>query len=565
MPFSSDSGKAFTDRAVLRLTKQVKGSFFDSYRILDLGPGSGTYSDRYSKSWLKRPEFKWTGVEVWEPYVKKYHLRDKYDEVVVADVRTYLRDQVLDNQTRFDVCFIGDLAEHMSKVDAEQLVDHALRISRVVIISIPIVHYPQDEYDGNPYEAHVKDDWSDAEVVATFGEHLVPNGRAVESEIGVYVLARDDYTKRLVGHVLEPQVGVYSICKNEEEFIGRMYESVRTADYISICDTGSTDSTFKILTDAVLQHSEFLGHEDLFHVDENLATCHFMRVRRICVSPWRFDDAHNAALLALPEELDVCISIDADEFLEPHFIEDLKKLVGKDLVEKGKPNDRYHHRFSTRWNWRDASAPPNASSHWHERVHSRHNYVWKLPVHEVLVKLDGTPENITWCHHLQMTQWPDVAKSRNSYLPLLEVSVREDPARWKSWSFLAGEYERAGRFDDAVKAIKQALELDGSDKAHLCAQLAGMYLHRGDATSAIANSLQAIAAAPKVREYKVYLAEIYEFTGDFFMAQRLLEEAERLTDKPQGYEFNASCWGERFEARKEKVRKLLRDSAKSRE
>ena len=42
------------------------------------------------------------------------------------------------------------------------------------------------------------------------------------------------------------KVCVYAICKNEEKFVDRWYESIKDADYICVLDTGSTDKTVQI-------------------------------------------------------------------------------------------------------------------------------------------------------------------------------------------------------------------------------------------------------------------------------------------------------------------------------
>ena len=57
-----------------------------------------------------------------------------------------------------------------------------------VYLSMPIVHYPQDEIEGNPFEVHVEEDWDPASVTATFeGIGAVFTG----TEVGVF--------ERLVG------------------------------------------------------------------------------------------------------------------------------------------------------------------------------------------------------------------------------------------------------------------------------------------------------------------------------------------------------------------------------
>ena len=68
------------------------------------------------------------------------------------------------------------------------------------------------------------------------------------------------------------KVCVYAICKNEEKFAEKWYNSMKEADEIYVLDTGSTDNTVQILKD--------LGA----HVDVKI------------ISPWRFDVARNESL-----------------------------------------------------------------------------------------------------------------------------------------------------------------------------------------------------------------------------------------------------------------------------
>lgn len=57
VPYSSDSGKAFCDRAVLRIVNQLDHVLIEHHKVLDLGVGAGTYSTRYSNGLLKRGKF----------------------------------------------------------------------------------------------------------------------------------------------------------------------------------------------------------------------------------------------------------------------------------------------------------------------------------------------------------------------------------------------------------------------------------------------------------------------------------------------------------------------------
>ena len=45
------------------------------------------------------------------------------------------------------------------------------------------------------------------------------------------------------------KICVYAICKNEEKFVERWYNSMKEADYIVVLDTGSTDKTIELLAE----------------------------------------------------------------------------------------------------------------------------------------------------------------------------------------------------------------------------------------------------------------------------------------------------------------------------
>ena len=147
MPESVHDGKPWT---AAKLTELVKtGKISSSPLFLDVGVGLGTYSNLFKATF----EGTWTGVEVWRPYINRFNLESKYDTILIEDARK------LDWKENYDVCFFGDVMEHMNKDEAMQLHQKALTRCRYVFVSIPIVHMPQDEWEGNPYEKHIKDDW----------------------------------------------------------------------------------------------------------------------------------------------------------------------------------------------------------------------------------------------------------------------------------------------------------------------------------------------------------------------------------------------------------------------
>ena len=156
-------------------------------RVLDIGCGSGTYPRLIKQEYGLCHSAEWVGVEAWAPYIQEFALDTLYDRVINCDART------LDwsDMGQFDVTIAGDVLEHMTKDEAIVLVDSVLKHSRWMIISIPIRYMPQDDIDGNPFEIHVKPDWTHEEVVDTWGEHIKKIYRkSVKSKLAVYWLSQ---------------------------------------------------------------------------------------------------------------------------------------------------------------------------------------------------------------------------------------------------------------------------------------------------------------------------------------------------------------------------------------
>jgi hypothetical protein len=131
----------------------------DIKSILDVGAGSGTYYDLLHNNGFDTS--KMDALEVWLPYVGDYDLPSKYKSVFIEDARTW-------QNWKYDLVILGDVLEHMTKDEALAVWDKVAAEAKHAIISIPIIHYPQGHLAGNPYEEHVKDDWTVEEVLESF-------------------------------------------------------------------------------------------------------------------------------------------------------------------------------------------------------------------------------------------------------------------------------------------------------------------------------------------------------------------------------------------------------------
>lgn len=148
MPYSADENNDF----VLDTVKIINPSW-----ILDVGAGAGKYGKL-----LAHPSRTIRAVEIWEPYINRFGLTSVYDEVYQEDVRDR-------TDFKYDLVIFGDVLEHMSKKDALTVWSRVKSQATWGMISLPIVHYPQGESEGNPYEEHVQDHVDPDDLRRSFG------------------------------------------------------------------------------------------------------------------------------------------------------------------------------------------------------------------------------------------------------------------------------------------------------------------------------------------------------------------------------------------------------------
>lgn len=142
----------------------LKGWSLDFYKaqqpkcVLDIGAGSGTYA----KMFRNHHPARWIAVEAWGPYIEQFNLSELYDDVIIADVR-YLSAVYL----MADMVILGDVIEHMPKIDAIDVVNQVKKFSDSIIASIPVGDWPQGSVNGVPTEEHLAT-WEIDEIESLF-------------------------------------------------------------------------------------------------------------------------------------------------------------------------------------------------------------------------------------------------------------------------------------------------------------------------------------------------------------------------------------------------------------
>lgn len=149
VPRSDTSNRAWVAQKIVDL-------YPDSF--LDVGPGEGAYGKLVKEH---SPLTVRHAVEIWAPYVETYKLDRIYHRVYICDARIFFN-------YKYDLVILGDVLEHMTRREAVDLWETIKANAKAAIISMPIIHYPQGEEEGNPYEAHVEEDWTFDEIISTF-------------------------------------------------------------------------------------------------------------------------------------------------------------------------------------------------------------------------------------------------------------------------------------------------------------------------------------------------------------------------------------------------------------
>lgn len=307
------------------------------------------------------------------------------------------------------------------------------------------------------------------------------------------------------------KVCVYAIAKNESQFVERWYNSVKEADLIIVGDTGSTDNTVEEL--------KKFG----------------IKVYNIDVNPWRFDEARNAVLNLVPEDIDICVSIDLDEIITDGW---------KDKMLESWKDDTTRLKYNYNWSFDKYGKP--AVNFLIEKAHSRKDYKWFHPVHEVLKYNGISKEKIDYATGFEVNHYPDIKKSRSNYLPLLELSVEEDPDDDRNMHYLGREYMYKKMWDEAINTLKRHLQLPKATwPDERCASMrfiSRCYKEKKDYNKASEWLYKAIAESPYTREPYVEMAMLKFQQQNWPAVYHMCSETLKITSKNITYINEPFSW-----------------------
>lgn len=301
------------------------------------------------------------------------------------------------------------------------------------------------------------------------------------------------------------KICVYAISKNEEMFVERFCNSAKDADLILIADTGSTDKTVR------------------------LAKKHGAKVENICITPWRFDDARNAALALIPRDYDICVSLDLDEELQPGWREEIERVW-----EEGTTRLRY------KFDWGAGIA------FYYEKIHARHGYRWTHPCHEYPIPY-LIEEKYAQSDMLMVIHKPDPTKSRGQYLHLLEMSVKEDPNDPRNAFYYARELSFHAKWEEAIKECERYLALPGAnwdnERCYAYRVIARCHNELGNWEGAIKAARMGVIEAPYTREPWCEIAKLAYQRHQWAECYGAAKSALAIENREWVYTVDPEVWG----------------------
>ncbi|WP_101697364.1 tetratricopeptide repeat-containing glycosyltransferase [Clostridium minihomine] len=306
-------------------------------------------------------------------------------------------------------------------------------------------------------------------------------------------------------------VCVYAIAKNEKQFVDRWMDSMKEADQIIVTDTGSTDGTVERLRE--------LG----------------AIVYEETIQPWRFDHARNRSLEHVPENTDICVCTDLDEVFSPGW---------RDALEQAWHSGATRARYLYNWSHHPDGSPDLQL--YYTKVHARNSYKWSYPVHEYLIYEGTTPEQTVLVENMVLDHYPDTKKSRSSYLPLLEMAVKENPIDSRMLYYLGREYLYSKHWQKCIDTMHRRLNLPFAsweeERSASMRWMAYSYSMLGKPSEAYRWYFRAIAETPFMRDPYVEFAQFAYKEQNWPLVFFLTQQALQIREKSKTFANMGYAW-----------------------
>ena len=318
---------------------------------------------------------------------------------------------------------------------------------------------------------------------------------------------------------IKNKICIYTICKNEMQFIDQWLENMSEADYIVVLDTGSTDGTFEKLQQ-----------------DPRVT-----KVKQKIYENFRFDVARNDSMKLCPKDANILLSTDFDERFNPGWA----KII-KDNWNIGQTEGLNVTRgiYTYAWDHNAQGEPRNIFKY--DKMHTR-DYHWVFPVHEVLMPIEKDFKEVradfgesVYLHH-----WQDLTKPRKFYFDLLKLSCEENPEDSHTRMLLAREYVLHKDYDKAIEEFLAVLKMPDVDAPNKRLVLLNSILQLAFVYEAVENFDECLWYCQHFIEVDRTYREPYFLMAEVYNLKKLYTLAEACVKAGFEYGFQKYDWVER--------------------
>jgi tetratricopeptide (TPR) repeat protein len=299
------------------------------------------------------------------------------------------------------------------------------------------------------------------------------------------------------------KIAVYMITKGEHTLLERALASAKQADWIIVGNTSDDGDVERVVQQANPKDKTYVFSYP------------------IRIMPWRFDHARNAVLAMVPDDVDVCVSLDSDEVLAPNWREEIEKHWTPEATIMS-----YMFDWSKGIKFRQA------------KFHKRSGYHWVSPCHEVLTWYAQGKEVVVMSDEQLITHLPDDNKPRSSYLQLLHMGHVEQPHNPRMALYYGRELLFYKKYDMGAEVLHKFLDMPDIDirEASYAWRIIGKMKGSEEAF------LKSIQLGPLFRDpYVWYAAWLYE-QGRYNECLAQVETALKITERTAHYFVDPSSW-----------------------
>jgi len=207
------------------------------------------------------------------------------------------------------------------------------------------------------------------------------------------------------------KTAVYTILKNEKNFIEKWLYYAEPFDYQVLLDTGSTDGSFELLQEYQSKYPNLIIEQKIF-------------------TPWRFDVARKYNQSMIPNDVTWCLSPDLDEYFSINTKDEMMNIIQARPDVTNIACDRLDVYSPT-----VRIGPPNLLPT--NKIHRNKDYTWIQPIYEHLSWIHKDRSEVElYSSDIYLIHDQDFRKKERPelYTRMLEEEYKDNPSNtWTLW------------------------------------------------------------------------------------------------------------------------------------